>query len=73
MASSQRISLYSNYKLSLLVVFGLTSFSLLFYLIICFAFENLTTFQKDALDMLDWIIKIGFGAIVGLIGGKDPD
>jgi len=60
-----------THKVVLWVLIALTVGSLGLYEYLAFSHPGpLTEFQKDAVKLLDWSYKGGFGAFLGILGGK---
>jgi hypothetical protein len=62
-----------TYKIALVAVIAITSFSGLAEIALAFAWTVPTTMQQSAFDAMGSAWKLGFGALIGLIGGKTAD
>ena len=58
------------FKLVFLTILGLTILALALNVILVASIANPNDQAKGLIDMCSTIVKTGFGAIVGLIGGK---
>lgn len=67
---SSAVTISSHFKLVFLSVLGLTIAFVIGYLAISVLFSNPTPGQQAAAETLKALLMAGFGAIVGLLGGK---
>ncbi len=65
-----RIVVSSHFKLIFLTITGLTVLSMIGSVVISWAWDHPTANQQSVFEGFGWVWKVGFGAIVGLLGGK---
>lgn len=66
---ANKVEMSQSFKMTFIVVVGFT----LIFLYVSFSLssqQNLTPSQGDLINTCSTLVKLGFGAIVGLIGGK---
>lgn len=59
-----------NFKLVFFGVLGVVVLSIVLYTILAVSYNEPPTHVRNLLTLFDFLIKAGFGAIIGLFGGK---